>query len=390
MMRWSVTGLERGLTINSTIQQFSSSSFSYTAIDTPGCLDYSKNMLSTTALADIAILVVAAVPGEFEAGIESGRTRELALCCFTMGIKNIVVLVTKMDDPSVEYSSSRFEEVRKTVSAFLKEVGYKTKEAPIIPVSGLLGDNLSTKSSAMSWYEGASAVESLDSCGPINRPAEKPLRLPVLKVHDIADAGMVIVGRVETGTLKVGMKLVFSPTGQTAEVESIRKGAQSITEAKGGEVVGASLGGVPAGSIRRGMVASSGSNDPAADAESFLAQIVVLHHPGEIRQGYCPQIAVGTAQVPCEFEELLSKIDRKTGKEIEKNPESVKTGEVLTAMMRPRLPVCVEPFSAYPTLGRFAVRDHQKTVAVGVVKEVTKRPIPKVRTGDENTYFSSR
>jgi len=138
------------------------------------------------------------------------------------------------------------------------------------------------------------------------------------------------------------------------------------------------------------MVASSGSNDPAADAESFLAQIVVLHHPGEIRQGYCPQIAVGTAQVPCEFEELLSKIDRKTGKEIEKNPESVKTGEVLTAMMRPRLPVCVEPFSAYPTLGRFAVRDHQKTVAVGVVKEVTKRPIPKVRTGDENTYFSSR
>merc|ERR1719388_552794 len=135
------------------------------------------------------------------------------------------------------------------------------------------------------------------------------------------------------------------------------------------------------------MILSSASNDPAAHAESILAQVIVLDHPGEIRVGYCPSIAVHTAQVPCEFEELLSKIDRKTGKETEANPTSVKTGEVVSVRMRPIDKVCIEVFSAYPSLGRFTIRDHGRTVAVGVVKEVTKRPIPKVRSGKENTYF---
>lgn len=135
------------------------------------------------------------------------------------------------------------------------------------------------------------------------------------------------------------------------------------------------------------MVASFSTNDPAADCEAMIAQVVVLDHPGSIRAGYCPQIAVHTAQVPCEFEELLSKIDRKTGKETEANPECAKTGDVVSVRMRPIDKVCIEVFSAYPSLGRFTIRDHGRTVAVGVVKEVTKRPIPKVRSGKENTYF---
>jgi len=385
-----LTERERGMTVESSLARFQSGSFSYTAIDTPGSADFAKNLLSVTSMADVAILAVPAPAKEFEAAVETGRARELALCSFTMGIKSISVWVTKIDDVSVEDPSARFEEVKKVVSAFLKEVGYKQKDVPFVPISGLSGDNLVSKSAQTDWYNGKSALEVLDEMGPINRPAEKPLRLPVLKVHEHEEAGTVIVGRVETGTLRTGVKVIFSPGGQMAEVRSIEKDGEHVNEAKGGDIVGVSLGtAVKAGDVSRGMVASFLTNDPAADAETFMAQVVVLDHPGSIRNGYCPAIAIHTAQVPCEFEELLSKIDRKTGKECEASPLSAKTGEVVTVRMRPCKPVCVEPFSTYPSLGRFAIRDHGRTVAVGVVKEVAKRPIPKNKPSGANEYFDS-
>jgi elongation factor 1-alpha len=378
---------ERGLTIESSLQQFESDSFSFMAVDTPGHMDYDKNMLSVTSLADVAVLVVSAAAGEWEAGHDSGRVRELALCCFTMGIKNVVVVVTKMDDLSVSFASARFEDIKKAVEKFLKDVGYKQKDIPFIPATGLSGVNLLTKAAETGWYGGPTLLEALNSMGPINRPAEKPLRLPVLKVHS-TDNGTVVVGRVETGSLRTGIKVIFSPSGHIAEVQSIQIAGKEVSEAKGGDIVGFCIGDeLGAGDIRRGMVASYSTNDPAADCEAMVAQVVVLEHPGSIRAGYCPSIAVHTAQVACEFEELLSKIDRKTGKDAETNPECAKTGDVVTVRMRPINKVCIELFSAYPSLGRFTVRDHGRTVAVGVVKEVTKRPIPKVRTGNENTYF---
>jgi len=379
---------ERDLTIDSSLQRFESGSFSFTAIDTPGSVDFEKNMLSVTSLADVAVLVVSAATGEWEADLDSGRVRELALCCFTMGIKNIVVLVTKMDDLAVDYGSARFEDIKKAVEKFLKDVGFKQKDVPVVPISGLGGVNLVTKAAETGWYGGPPLVDALNSMGPINRPAEKPLRLPVLKVHDIAGTGTVVIGRVETGSLRTGIKVIFSPSGRIAEVQSIHIGGKQVSEAKGGDIVSFSIGDeIRASDIRRGMVASFSTNDPAADCEAMIAQVVVLDHPGSIRAGYCPQIAVHTAQVPCEFEELLSKIDRKTGKETEANPECAKTGDVVSVRMRPIDKVCIEVFSAYPSLGRFTIRDHGRTVAVGVVKEVTKRPIPKVRSGKENTYF---
>lgn len=378
---------ELGLTIAPSLQQFESGSFRYTAIDTPGRVDFTTNMLSATSLADIAVLVVSAATGEWEASLASGRVRELALCCFTMGIKNVVVLVTKMDELSVSYGQARFDDIKKTVDKFLKEVGYKQKDVPFIPVSGLSGVNLASKSAETDWYGGAALVDALDSLGPINRPAEKPLRLPVMKVHDI-DGNTIIVGRVETGSLRTGIKVILSPSGQIAEVQSIQMGGQEVNEARGGDIVGFSVGDELApDDIRRGMVVSSATNDPVAACESMVAQVVVLEHPGTIRAGYCPCIAVHTAQVACEFEELLSKIDRKTGKEAEANPECAKSGDVVSVRLRPLDQVCIELFSAYPSLGRFTVRDHGRVVAVGVVKEVNKRPIPKMRSGNENTYF---
>lgn len=384
---------ELGSTISPSLQGFESSGFAYTAIDTPGCKDFFTNLVSVASMADVATLVVSAAPQEFESQVDSGRIFQLALTCFTMGIKNIAVAVTKMDHPSVGFASARFEEVKKQVGGFLKEVGYKTgkdgKEVPFVPVSGLNGDNLTTKSSQCGWYGGKTLIETLDEMGPINRPAEKPLRLPVFKAQDVPGTGVVITGRVETGTVRPGIKLKFCPGGQEAEVASVQKDGQQVSEAKGGDIVTVALEeGVEIDDVRRGSVASSAgeTSDPAVETESFLAQVMILDHPGSIRAGYCPSIAIHTAQIPCEFEKLVAQIDRKTKSE-NPNPEKVKTGDAVTVRMKPRGHVCIESFSVFPSLGRFSVRDHGRTVAVGVVKEVTKRSLPKARK--ENQYGES-
>jgi len=375
---------ELGSTVLSNMQRFESSTCSYCAFDTPGREDLARNLLGVTSLADVAVLVVSAAQGEWEASVDSGRIKEIALGSFTMGIKHVVVWVTKMDDVTVQFDSARYEEIKKAVTAYLKDVGYKQKDVPVVPIAGLSGENLTCKSSEMTWYAGHSAVEALDSLGEMNRPAEKPLRLPILKVHDHPEVGCVIVGRVETGSVRSGNKVIFSPSGLVGDVKSVFRAGQKISEAKGGDVVSVNLGGVEACELRRGMVASS-SSDAAADAETFIAQVVVFEHPGQIRPGYCPAITVHTSQVPCEFEELLSRVDRKTGTDAETNPASAKSGEIVKVKMRPRSLVCVESFQAYPPLGRFAIRDHGKLVGVGVIKEVTKRPVPKPKS--ENQYF---
>lgn len=379
---------EQGRTLEPSMTVFESGSFRYTAVDAPSD-PLLKGLFRVASLADVAVLVISAAVGEYEKSMQKGGVREIALSCITMGIKNIVVLVTKLDDLSVESPMARFEDIKKAAAAFLKEVGYKQKEAAVIPISGLTGNNLTTKSSETTWYGGVTAIEALDALGPINRPAEKPLRLPVMQVIEVPNAGTVVVGRVEMGSIRPGVKVLFCPGGQTAEVQSLQMGGKQASEGTGGDIVSFCVGdALSTADIRPGMVVSSASNDPAAEAEWFLAQVIVLDHPGAIRAGYCPAIAVGTAQVPCEFEELVSKIDRKTGKEVEALPSQARTNEVVTTRLRPRQPLCVEAFSAFPPLGRFAVRDHGRTVAVGVVKEVTKRPLPKAR-GEEATYFAA-
>lgn len=124
--------------------------------------------------------------------------------------------------------------------------------------------------------------------------------------------------------------------------------------------------------IRRGNVASDSKNDPAKEAASFNAQVIILNHPGQIGAGYAPVLDCHTAHIACKFAELIEKIDRRTGKSIEANPKFVKSGDACIAKLVPSKPMCVEEYNNYPPLGRFAVRDMRQTVAVGVIKSVDK------------------
>jgi len=377
---------ERGITIDIALWKFETNKFYVTIIDAPGHRDFIKNMITGTSQADCAVLIVAAGTGEFEAGIsKNGQTREHVLLCFTLGVKQLVVAVNKMDSTEPKYSEARFGEITKEVRAYVKKVGYNPDAVPMIPISGFHGDNMLEQSTNMDWwkkqkidtktqkFEYVTLFDALDNITPPQRPTDKALRLPLQDVYKIGGIGTVPVGRVETGIIKPGMVVNFAPNGPTTEVKSVEMHHEALTEAVPGDNVGFNVKNVSVKEVKRGNVCSDSKNDPAKEAASFAAQVIVLNHPGQIQAGYAPVLDCHTAHIACKFGELMTKIDRRTGKSLEDSPKFVKSGDSCMVKMIPSKPMCVESFSAYPPLGRFAVRDMKQTVAVGVIKEVEKK-----------------
>jgi elongation factor 1-alpha len=369
---------ERGITIDIALWKFETTKYYITVIDAPGHRDFIKNMITGTSQADCAILVIASGTGEFEAGIaQNGQTREHALLAYTLGVKQMIVAINKMDDKSVNWGQARYDEIKNEVSNFLKKIGYNPENIPFVPISGWLGDNMLEKSTNLPWYKGPTLLEALDAVKEPKRPSDKPLRLPLQDVYKIGGIGTVPVGRVETGVLKPGMNVTFAPSGITTEVKSVEMHHESLESANPGDNVGFNVKNVAVKDLRRGYVAGDAKNDPPQETETFVAQVIVLNHPGQIHAGYAPVLDCHTAHIACKFAELLTKVDRRTGKELEANPKNVKSGDACFVQLLPSKPMCVETFTEYPPLGRFAVRDMRQTVAVGVIKEVTKKAAGK-------------
>jgi elongation factor 1-alpha len=281
--------------------------------------------------------------------------------------------MNKMDEKSVNFSQDRYLEIKKEVEGFLKKVGYKPEEIPFIPISGWNGDNMLERSPSTPWYTGPILIEALDKIVPPKRPTEKPLRLPLQDVYKIGGIGTVPVGRVETGIIKPGMTVSFAPGDVKTEVKSVEMHHTSIPEAIPGDNVGFNVKGLSTKDIKRGYVCGDAKNDPPREVENFLAQVIIMNHPGQIENGYCPVLDCHTAHIACKFTEIQAKIDRRTGKAIEEEPKSVKNGDSALIILTPTKPMCVESFAEYPPLGRFAVRDMKQTVAVGVVKVANKK-----------------
>lgn len=288
---------------------------------------------------------------------------------------------------SVKWDEKRFEEIVKETSNFIKKVGYNPKTVPFVPISGWNGDNMIEASTNCPWYKGweketkagvvkgKTLLDAIDAIEPPTRPTDKPLRLPLQDVYKIGGIGTVPVGRVETGVIKPGMVVTFAPSGVTTEVKSVEMHHEQLAEGIPGDNVGFNVKNVSVKEIRRGNVAGDSKNDPPQGAESFNAQVIVLNHPGQISAGYSPVLDCHTAHIACKFSELLEKIDRRSGKSLEASPKFVKSGDAAIVKMVPSKPLCVEAFTDYPPLGRFAVRDMRQTVAVGVIKSVEKSSV---------------
>ncbi|KAI5952937.1 hypothetical protein CANMA_005038, partial [Candida margitis] len=313
---------------------------------------------------------------------KDGQTREHALLAYTLGVRQLIVAINKMD--SVKWDKGRYEEIVKETSNFVKKVGYNPKTVPFVPISGWNGDNMIEASTNCPWYKGweketkagkstgKTLLEAIDAIEPPTRPTDKPLRLPLQDVYKIGGIGTVPVGRVETGIIKAGMVVTFAPAGVTTEVKSVEMHHEQLTEGVPGDNVGFNVKNVSVKEIRRGNVCGDSKNDPPKGCDSFNAQVIVLNHPGQISAGYSPVLDCHTAHIACKFDTLIEKIDRRTGKKLEEEPKFIKSGDAAIVKMVPTKPMCVEAFTDYPPLGRFAVRDMRQTVAVGVIKSVEK------------------
>ncbi len=366
---------ERGVTIALTYLKFETRKYFFTIIDAPGHRDFIKNMITGTSQADAAILVVSARKGEFEAGMSpEGQTREHAILAKTMGINQLIVAVNKMDATEPPWSQKRYEQIKTILGKFLKSLGYDISKIPFIPVSAWTGDNLIERSPNMPWYDGPTLVEALDMLQPPPKPIDKPLRIPIQDVYSISGVGTVPVGRVETGVLKVGDRVVFMPPGKVGEVRSIETHHVRIEKAEPGDNIGFNVRGISKRDIKRGDVAGHLDHPPTV-ADEFTARVFIIWHPTAITVGYTPVVHVHTASVASRIIEIQAKLDPRTGKVVEKNPKFIKMGEAAIVRFKPIKPLVIEKYSDFPPLGRFAMRDMGKTIGIGVVIDVKPRQV---------------
>ena len=359
---------ERGVTIDLAYRKIVTDKFQITVIDAPGHRDFVKNMITGASQADSAFLVISA-----PAGVQPQTTEHLWLLR-TMGVKNLVVAVNKMDD--VEYSEEKFNKVKEDVSKLLQGVGIKPDETTFLAVSGLKGDNVVEKSKNMDWYKGPTIKEQLDIFPAPELPTNLPMRMPVQDVYEITGIGTVPVGKVETGIMKKGSKVMVLPgrtgKGIEGELRTIEMHHEQMDEAVAGDNVGISIRGVGKKDIARGDVICDASN-PVPVAEEFLATITVINHPSVLAKGYTPVFHVHTAQVPCQFVELIAQINPATGEVIKESPDFLKNGDSAKVRIKPQGNLAIESQKDNPLMSKFAIRDAGLTVAAGMCTEIVKK-----------------
>ncbi len=355
---------DRGITIDVAHQRFDTPKYYFTIVDCPGHRDFVKNMITGASQADAAILVCAAKEGV------QAQTKEHVFLARTLGINQLIIALNKMDE--VNYDKARYDAVKADLGNLLKMVGYKPDDMHFIPTSAFKGDNLAKPSENTKWYTGPTLLAALDMLKEPEKPVALPLRIPVQDSYTISGIGTVPVGRVETGKMKPGDKVIFMPAKAVGEVKSIEMHHQEIKEALPGDNIGWNVRGVEKKDIRRGDVCGH-TDKPPVVADEFTAQIVVLQHPSAIAAGYTPVIHCHTAQVAGTITAILKKLDPKTGQVAQEKPDFIKAGDAAIVTIKPTKPLCIEKVKEIPQLGRFAIRDMGMTIAAGMVQDIKPR-----------------
>mmetsp|Transcript_123217 Transcript_123217/g.299293 ORF Transcript_123217/g.299293 Transcript_123217/m.299293 type:complete len:461 (+) Transcript_123217:15-1397(+) len=391
---------ERGVTINCTTKEFYTESYHYTIVDAPGHRDYVKNMITGAGCADVALLLVPAEMGGFETAIArgdhstgevQGQTRQHARLLALLGIEKLIVGVNKMD--SCNWAEQRFTEIKEEMTKMIQQAGFKPKQVAFIPYSGFAGENLVEKSDKMPWYKGWSCNVSKDEVvegftlydalekvvRPPKRFPDKSLRIPINGIYKIKGVGDVITGRIEQGTLNAGDVVRVAPRGvENLKVFSIEMHHKTWPSASPGDNVGMNIKGLDKMNMPKVGDVISLQKDPILEpVESFVAQIVVQEHPGQLKPGFCPCVHVRTGKAACKMTSINWKMGKKTGNEKQENPAFLERGESAEVVFEPTLPIYLESFDSCQGLGRVAVMDSNQLVMLGKVLSVKYRPYKK-------------
>ena len=363
----------KGKTVEVGRAHFETEKKRYTVLDAPGHKNYVPNMIAGAAQADVGVLVIAARKGEFETGFErGGQTREHAQLAKTLGVTKLIVLVNKMDDQTVMWDKTRWDEINTKLSPFLKSCGYPSKDVQYVPVSGLYGTNMKTTvgKDVCPWYDGKSFFETLDDLEPLDRNPDAPFRMPILDKHK--DMGTIVMGKTEAGIVKRGDKLIVMPNAVNVKVSTVYRDDVEVSKVMPGENVRLRLAGIEEEQLMSGFVlcAPSAPVHVTQEIECQLAILELLEHKSLFTAGYKAVIHIHAVTEECEVTKIVHQIDGKTRKPVEKKKGSaifLKSGSLAVVRIKTGGIICCEKFADVPQLGRFTLRDEGKTVAIGKV-----------------------
>ncbi|XP_053131810.1 eukaryotic peptide chain release factor GTP-binding subunit ERF3A isoform X2 [Hemicordylus capensis] len=357
---------DKGKTVEVGRAYFETEKKHFTILDAPGHKSFVPNMIGGASQADLAVLVISARKGEFETGFEKGgQTREHAMLAKTAGVKHLIVLINKMDDPTVNWSNERYEECKEKLVPFLKKVGFNPKkDIHFMPCSGLTGANLKEPSDFCPWYTGLPFIPYLDNLPNFNRSVDGPIRLPI--VDKYKDMGTVVLGKLESGSICKGQQLVMMPNKHNVEVLGILSDDVETEAVAPGENLKIRLKGIEEEEILPGFILCD-LNNLCHSGRTFDAQIVIIEHKSIICPGYNAVLHIHTCIEEVEITALICLVDKKSGEKSKTRPRFVKQDQVCIARLRTAGTICLETFKDFPQMGRFTLRDEGKTIAIGKV-----------------------
>ena len=357
---------DKGKTVEVGRAYFETEKKRFTILDAPGHKSFVPNMIGGASQADLAVLVISARKGEFETGFEKGgQTREHAMLAKTAGVKYLIVLINKMDDPTVNWSIERYEECKEKLVPFLKKVGFSPKkDIHFMPCSGLTGANIKEQSDFCPWYTGLPFIPYLDNMPNFNRSIDGPIRLPI--VDKYKDMGTVVLGKLESGSIFKGQQLVMMPNKHNVEVLGIFSDDAETDYVVPGENLKIRLKGIEEEEILPGFILCDPTN-LCHSGRTFDVQIVIIEHKSIICPGYNAVLHIHTCIEEVEITALISLVDKKSGEKSKTRPRFVKQDQVCIARLRTAGTICLETFKDLPQMGRFTLRDEGKTIAIGKV-----------------------
>ncbi|RGP77610.1 elongation factor 1-alpha [Fusarium longipes] len=348
---------ERGVTIDIATNHFETDKTSFTILDAPGHRDFVPNMIAGASQADFAILVIDANTGAYEKGLK-GQTREHVLLLRSLGVQRLVIAVNKLD--MVGWSQGRYDEIVQQVSGFLSGLGFVSKNIDFVPISGLNGDNLATRTEAIaaSWYTGPTLIEALENSEPTTaRALKNPFRMSISEVFRSQLGTTTIAGRVDAGSFQIGDALLVQPSGEQAYVKSIMVDTDMQDWAVAGQNVSVSLTDIDPIHIRVGDMLCH-TKDPINCSDTFVMKAMAFEHlmpmPVDLHRGRLHSAG--------QIVSIAATLDKVTGAVVKKKPRVVQPGGVARVSVKLAAKVPLEAGQ------RVVIRSGGETVAAGLLE----------------------
>lgn len=376
-LSWALdTNLEerdKGKTVECGRAFFETDQKHFTILDAPGHKSFVPNMIGGASQADLAVLVISARKGEFETGFDrGGQTREHAMLAKTAGVKHLVVLINKMDDPTVMWDQKRYDECRNKLVPYLKKVGFHTKDLTFMPASGLTGANLKDRldPGICSWYDGPAFIPYINSLDTIARNIDGPFMMPISEKFN--DRGTMVLGKVESGSCRKNDSMLLMPNRTPLSLDGLWRNDEEVGSVHCGENVRMKLRGIEEADIMPGFVLCDPVK-PCKTGRVFDGQVVILEHKSIICAGYSAVCHMHSVAEEVTLKRIICIVDRRTGKPTDaKRPRFVKQDQIAIMRFETSGVICLETFKAHPQLGRFTIRDEGKTIAIGKVLKIVE------------------